>query len=327
MVRKINYRVLDYRDSTADDQGARDRFYRRVFEALQQWGFAVLDHTPLKEDVSRICRYADAAKALPARLMEACKADTFNGHGLVVDTEMGETRNGFAFLRRQPEGVDRNPHWFRDENSPDMDRALPGVTAFMDRVSDKSILINRTVMRAVAYGLQLPLTFYDRTAVSNALTDSRAFWTAPSPKDILLNPHLDYGLTTLNHSPTPGLQFRIGDNAYAPVFPGEGRIVVTAGFALQVLTNDKIKAPFHRVCNEDRNKPRTSIVLFQGGSATAPLPFVDPQSNPCLREHPQIAGFSAAHLSFLYWFLHNKEHMGAGIPFERDVLERLGIAL
>ena len=180
-------------------------------------------------------------------------------------------------------------------------------------------------MRAVAYGLGLPQTFYDRTAAVNAVTDCRAFWTEPSPIDILLNPHIDYGLTTLTYCPTPGLQFRIDDNAYAPLFPGEGRIVVTAGFALQVLTNDKIKARTHRVCNDVPHMPRTSLVLFQAGSATAPLPFIFPESNPYLSEFPQIAEFSAAHLSFIYWFLHNKNHMGASIPFERDVLVKLGM--
>lgn len=326
VVRTVDYRILDYRDSVSADPATQVRFNRHLFESLERWGFAVLDHTPLKHDLARFIQYAEAAKVLPAALWEAIKAATFNSHGRVHDNQMGLPRDGLCYLRRQPEGVERNPHWFRNEDSPDMDRALPDSTAFIERMSDKSILINRTIMRAVAQGLELPPTFYDRSAVLNAMTDCRAFWTEPSPIDILLKRHLDYGLTTLTYCPTPGLQFRIDDNTYAPVFPGEGRIVVTAGFALQVLTNDKIKAPVHRVCNEAPDMPRTSIVMFQGGSATAPLPFLDPQSNPYLRDYPQIARLSAAHLSFIYWFLHNKNHMGASIPFERDALEQLGMA-
>ena len=325
VVRTVDYRILDYRDSASADPATQARFNRHLFQSLERWGFAVLDHTPIKHDLARFIQYADAAKVLPAALWDAIKAAKFNAHGRVHDNQMGLPRDGLCYLRRQPEGVEFNPHWFRNEDSPDMDRALPESTAFMDQMSDQSILINRTIMRAVAHVLNLPPTFYDRTAALNAVTDCRAFWTAPSPIDILLNPHLDYGLTTLTYCPTPGLQFRIDDNAYAPVFPGEGLIVVTAGFALQVLTNNRIKALVHRVCNDAPHMPRTSLVMFQAGSATAPLPFLVPASNPYLRDYPQIAALSAAHLSFLYWFLHNKEHMAASIPFERDVLERLGI--
>ena len=324
-VREIDIPVRDYRACMSFDRETAESALQDVWQDLYERGFTVLDETPLKTErmLPEMHDYAAAAQGLSQADIEPCMADSFNAHGFVVDTEMGVTRTGPVFLRPQPVGIARNPHIFRNADSPDMDAPLPGSTACMDRASDASISVNRTVMRAVALGMDQPMGWFDACVDEYPATDIRLFMTAPSSQSLILNPHFDYGFTTETHSLTPGLQFKIDDNAYAPVFSGGGSIVVAVGMLLEALTDGKLKARRHRVYVEDPEIFRSSIVMFQVGSATAKLPFINAPHNRYLREHPSLAEITAAEASFYFWELHNRTEMGASIAFDPQVIKRI----
>jgi len=104
----------------------------------------------------------------------------------------------------------------------------------------------------------------------------------PTSGHLGLNHHTDAGaLTLLLQDPQPGLEiWRQG--SWHPVAPEAGGIVVNLGDILQVWSNDRYRAPLHRVV-ASREAARTSVpFFFNPAYATryAPLPATWDATSP-----------------------------------------------
>merc|ERR1711924_242452 len=69
--------------------------------------------------------------------------------------------------------------------------------------------------------------------------------------------HTDYGVLTLQHCNSPGLEAHI-DGKWQPVCPPPGATVAFAGDMLERLTNGRTKALLHRVCMDPPSSPSDS---------------------------------------------------------------------
>ena len=96
-----------------------------------------------------------------------------------------------------------------------------------------------------------------------------------APEDHLgISPHTDAGaLTILLPDAQPGLQFLRGDDWYT-VMPEPGALIINAGDIVQVWSNDRYRAPLHRVLTNAEHSRYSAPFFLNPGYDTvyAPLP-------------------------------------------------------
>ncbi|KAL2159553.1 hypothetical protein VTH06DRAFT_2122 [Thermothelomyces fergusii] len=149
------------------------------------------------------------------------------------------------------------------------------MTSFFDALSELHML----VMRAIALGMGLPETFFDRFVCDRDNTLRLLHYPAVSRAVFQMNPgqvrageHSDYGsLTFLFQDDRGGLQVQSPNGTFIDATPIEGTCVVNAGDLLARWSNDTIKSTVHRVVepprkegaeNGDVHPARYSIAFF-----------------------------------------------------------------
>lgn len=316
IVHDIDYGVWNYADCISPDARKRERFYKAVFTDLVERGFTVVQDTPLTRMFPRIHRYAAEMQALDDESKDAMTPAFFNQHGFHPDDEMG-VRSFLLFLRKQPQGVKRMIHAFRQDADVNIDLYLPGVTTFFDATSAHSIDITKNVFRGIAHGFGEDPGFFDRTFDIHPFADKRCFDYPPVRQTLRCGAHLDFGLATLSESNSPGLQLEMDAQNYAAVCPGPGRIVIWAGKALEIATGGKIRAREHRVVIEEAKRSRQSVIFFQGGSVTHPMRTIgDASQNPYLKDFPLYKDMPSALVGFGEWIRQTDTMKHSKIQFD-----------
>lgn len=179
------------------------------------------------------------------------------------------------------------------------DSALPGWRAAAATYFRSMERVARTLMHAIARGLDLPEDIFDSAFAGGistlrlihypvrppqsmiGLPEDRLWVTHRGARHYLLGrAHVDSGLMTLlAQDGVAGLQARDADGAWVDVPPEEGTLAVNFGKLLERWTGGRIKATEHRVIG--RGEERFSVPFFYDARADAlieplPLPGVEP---------------------------------------------------
>ncbi|KAL2155942.1 hypothetical protein VTH82DRAFT_684 [Thermothelomyces myriococcoides] len=125
------------------------------------------------------------------------------------------------------------------------------MTSFFDALAE----LHTLVMRAIALGMDLPETYFDRFVCDRDNTLRLLHYPAVSKEVFRINPgqvrageHSDYGsLTFLFQDNKGGLQVQSPNGKFIDATPIEGTCVVNAGDLLARWSNDTIKSTVHRV--------------------------------------------------------------------------------
>ncbi|KAJ3195250.1 hypothetical protein HK101_000712 [Irineochytrium annulatum] len=156
-----------------------------------------------------------------------------------------------------------------------------GMNAELHRYISSCLKVGAATMRAIALGLNLPETFFDKL-------NDESFWvmrligypplqrSTDSNVGISCGEHTDYGcLTLLNQDDTTGaLQVLTKSGEWMNVDPIKGVFVVNIGDMVNVWTNDLYKATLHRVIHQKEGY-RVSVPFFYEPNFTtvvSPLP-------------------------------------------------------
>ncbi|KAL2188957.1 oxygenase [Thermothelomyces heterothallicus CBS 203.75] len=135
------------------------------------------------------------------------------------------------------------------------------MTSFFDALSE----LHTSVMRAIALGMDLPETFFDRFVCDRDNTLRLLHYPAVrkelfqiSPGQVRAGEHSDYGtLTFLFQDDRGGLQVQSPSGKFIDATPMEGTCVVNAGDLLARWSNDTIKSTVHRVVEPPRKEGET----------------------------------------------------------------------
>lgn len=119
--------------------------------------------------------------------------------------------------------------------------------------------------------------------------------TVPEKGHLGISHHTDAGaLTVLMQSSVAGLQVKRRDHWYL-VEPQEDALVINIGDIVQVWSNDRYKAPLHRVVANSHLERYSAAFFFNPSYETnyAPLPSVCDENNPPLYEPVNWGEFRA----------------------------------
>lgn len=122
--------------------------------------------------------------------------------------------------------------------------------------------LHTEVMRAIAVGMSLPATFFDRFVSDNDNTlrllhypSVRRDLFAINPGQVRAGEHTDYGsITLLFQDDRGGLQVRSPSGKFVDATPIEGTCVVNAGDLLARWSNETIMSTVHRVVEPPRRE-------------------------------------------------------------------------
>ncbi|KAK4169314.1 hypothetical protein QBC43DRAFT_307432 [Cladorrhinum sp. PSN259] len=156
---------------------------------------------------------------------------------------------------------------------------LVGFKSTMNSFFDECKALHEQVMRAIAVGMGLEETFFDRFVDVGDNTLRLLHYPAVNKNVFKINPgqvrageHSDYGsITLLFQDQKGGLQVRSPSGEFVDATPIEDTVVVNAGDLLARWSNDTIKSTIHRVvepprkaedAGKDEYPPRYSIAYF-----------------------------------------------------------------
>jgi isopenicillin N synthase-like dioxygenase len=125
------------------------------------------------------------------------------------------------------------------------------MTSFFDDLSS----LHQSVMRAIAVGMELEETYFDRFVCDGDNTLRLLHYPAVRKDVFAVNPgqvrageHSDYGsITFLFQDQRGGLQVQSPEGKFVDATPIEGTCVVNAGDLLARWSNDTIRSTVHRV--------------------------------------------------------------------------------
>ncbi|KAI9362022.1 hypothetical protein DFJ73DRAFT_812982 [Zopfochytrium polystomum] len=229
--------------------------------AFQNIGFVYISNHGLSDSLlNEVFAKAKAFFALPdeAKLKIAWKS--------------AEDNRGYSRGERLSQSTDKDEVQRLREKAPDLkefvnigkedDRSHPnlwpedvkGFKETMLQMFDTAHQLHFQVMRAIAVGLSLPETFFDRY-IDARDHNLRLLRYPPAPVSAIdrdertrAGAHSDYGtITLLFQDDRGGLQVLGKDNQWIDATPIPGTIVVNAGDLLQRWSNDVIRSTLHRV--------------------------------------------------------------------------------
>ncbi|KAJ4292231.1 hypothetical protein N0V88_005862 [Collariella sp. IMI 366227] len=134
------------------------------------------------------------------------------------------------------------------------------MTSFFAQLKD----LHTSVMRAIAVGMALPETHFDRFVTDGDNTLRLLHYPAVrrdvfevNPGQVRAGEHSDYGsITFLFQDDRGGLQVKSPSGKFVDATPIEGTCVVNAGDLLARWSNDTIKSTVHRVVEPPRREGR-----------------------------------------------------------------------
>jgi isopenicillin N synthase-like dioxygenase len=152
---------------------------------------------------------------------------------------------------------------------------LPLWRGTMEFYFERMLGLCRTVMRALALGLNLPEDHFDGFC-DDAVATLRLLHYPPQPANPApgekgCGAHTDFGaITLLAQDEVGGLEVWDGDNGWMPAPPVPGAFVVNLGDLMARWTNDRYRSTLHRVINAS-GRERYSIPFFFTGRADYPV--------------------------------------------------------
>jgi isopenicillin N synthase-like dioxygenase len=260
--------------------------------ACADWGFFyVVDHDVDQELTEAMLQAMKRFFSLPAVNKNAIARTSTNAWGY-YDQEL--TKN----VRDWKEIFDVGPRETKGPLAgadPQWPESLPGFKATVESYSQACETVSRRLLSAIAIGLETPpdvlssafepqhssylrLNYYP-TCSDAAIPESP---TIPNQGHLGISHHTDAGaLTVLMQSAVAGLQVeRQGE--WHLIEPLKNAFVINIGDVVQVWSNDRYKAPLHRVvANTDLE--RFSAAYFFNPAYEAdyqPLPSVSGDANP-----------------------------------------------
>lgn len=223
---------------------------------------------------------------LPRSIKQACKRQQSNSRGWYDDEltkQIRDWKQGLDFgapleavaARPGPDGWNQWPD----------DKVLPGFRATQEDYFLRMESVARRLLEDVALTLGLPAAFFEPhfVGVHTSFLRLNYYPICPNPQaHMAVNHHTDAGvLTVLHQENVPALQVLKDDQWYL-VPPLAGAFVVNVGDMMQVWTNNRYKAPVHRVL-ANGSRDRLSMPFFYNpaySSSIEPLPACVDSSHP-----------------------------------------------
>jgi len=299
--------------SHADDRGRRS-VAARLDAALSEVGFVeVTGHRLPPEVLAAALRATDAFFALPGadKLVLRTPPEVNRGYSPLGSESLaytlGETSRPPDLFEAFTIGTEEGPAEpppplpvFAPNVWPaDLPELRPALSAYLRAAARVEDLLLEVC--AVALGLP-PRWFADvtrhPTRTLRCLRYERAAGAPePSPGQLRLGEHSDYGLLTVLYAdPVPGLQVLAADGQWLPVTPAAGTLVVNTGDLLARWTNDRWRSTVHRVvpppAAADGTALRRSLAFFDDAdhdAVVACLPTCTSAADPP-RYVPVVAG-------------------------------------
>lgn len=234
-------------------------------KACTQTGFFYLSgHGLDRRSTAELLQSASQFFALPRLAKESISRSFDNPFGY-YDRELTKNRHDqkeiFDFTN--PRGVEDSP--FGGQNQwPKEPVSFRGI---MERYFDWCTDLSATLLRIIAEAFELPheaLGLAHRNHSSFARLNYYPV-VEPGTESLGIHPHSDAGsLTILLQDDNPGLDMEV-DGKWKSVPPADDALVINMGDMLSVWSNDRIRAPVHRVRPSTR-VPRISLPYFYNPS-------------------------------------------------------------
>eukprot|EP00939_MAST-03C_sp_MAST-3C-sp1_P001992 g1992.t1 len=230
---------------------------REIRDACAEWGFFQATKAPIDSDLlERFYKAKEAFFYMEKEKKESVRRDSKNSKGW-YDDELTKQRvdwkEGFDIGAQNGSldkyGLDGENQWPREKDFPEID-------GFQDVIREYYAACEkfaRSLTCAMTVGLNLPpealvRPYFDGSHSSYLRLNF--YPTCPKPEDhFAISHHTDAGaVTVLTQSPVQSLQvFQPEDETWYDVAPMEGAFVINTGDVMQVWSNDRYKAPLHRV--------------------------------------------------------------------------------
>ena len=270
--------VINYGDLVSTDPDTRNRGIAAMGLALEQFGFFILDQSPIPPEVlGRAYQIAMDFFTLPAAIkLQYQQPD----------------QNGFtAFGSEQAKGSSRpdlKEFWHINPASLNQAEALwpeplPAFRPVMTRLYYQLHDCAMTLLEACALDLgQSPQWLVAMARDGNTLLRLAHYpplGMSPPPEGLRAAPHEDINLITLLCAATaPGLEILTQRGEWLPVQANPNQVVVDTGDMLQNLTNGLLKSTTHRVINPLQSTQRRLSMPF----------FVHPRAEVDLSPRPEF---------------------------------------
>jgi isopenicillin N synthase-like dioxygenase len=276
-------------DLAVDDRAAvRDRIDR----ACREWGFfQVVGHGVAPGLAARMLEAMRSFFALPAEAKAAIRRTEANAWGF-NDRELTKNRRDWKEIFDVGPAIAAGP---LAGNRPQWPAALPGLRPVIEDWTRACERLGRELLGLLSECLGMPADHLDAGFRDDHTSFLRLNYYPPcldpAPPDAGFRPpaghlgihhHTDSGaLTVLLQDDQPGLQVW-RDGAWHLVAPRPDALVINIGDVVQVWSNDRYRAPLHRVL-ASAHAARYSAPYFlnpSGETVYAPLP------STCDADHP-----------------------------------------
>ena len=278
----------------------RRKVIEQIGSACRDWGFFQITGHGIPDDlIARIWRETKRFFAHPTHVKQAVARSKDNARGWFNRELTKNTRDmkevfDFGFIPH-PELPDDDPaNWTKDgfNQWPD-ERLCPDFRPAMREYFRACEEVSLRLLQTLAEGLGvLPETlthdYVDQHTSFLRLNyypnhdPLHADHQASSTGHLGVHPHTDAGaLTVLLQDEIGGLQVGL-DEAWVPVEPIDGALVINIGDIVQVWSNDRYQAPRHRVL-ASRERDRYSLPFFFNPSyeaVYAPLEALTNEKSP-----------------------------------------------
>lgn len=273
--------------------------------ACRRWGFfQVVDHGIEEPLIARVIEQMDVFFALPraekAQILRT-RSNVWGYYDRELTKNTRDWKEIFDVGHEQSEGpvAGAVPQW--PAQLPDFEETMTGYAVACREVSNRllaALEINLDVAPGdllSAFGADdssfLRLNYYPLCA-EPAPADAA---TTPESGHLGINHHTDAGaLTVLVQNEQPGLQVYV-DGVWKLVEPRPGALIVNIGDIVQVWSNDRYRAPLHRVLASSDHVRYSAAFFLNPYYETnyAPLPSTCDADSPALYRHINWGDFRA----------------------------------
>ncbi|KAL2133173.1 hypothetical protein VTI74DRAFT_2781 [Chaetomium olivicolor] len=266
--------LIDFSKFLSGEPSQKQATAQAILKGFQTAGFIYLSNIPIDPS---FCKRVFDTSAKFFRLPSATKASLawttpeanrgYSSLGREKASQMTDSaaidalRNSIPDIKESFE-IGREDVPEHPNNWPTETGELVGFKATMTDFFAQLKDLHTSVMRAIAVGMSLPETYFDRF-VCDGDNNLRLLHYPPVRKDLFtINPgqvrageHSDYGsITFLFQDDKGGLQVKSPNGAFVDATPIEGTCVVNAGDLLARWSNDTIKSTIHRVVEPPRKE-------------------------------------------------------------------------
>lgn len=279
---------------------------RTIDEACREWGFfQVVHHGISPELIAGTHEQMRALFALPAEEKAAIRRTAENAWGW-NDQELTKNQRDWKQIFDVGPAIKVGP---LAGNRPQWPAGLPRFRPVMEAFAQACERVARVLLATISENLGMPpdhldaafpahhtsflrLNYYPECA-DPAASDSGLF---PRHGHLGIQHHTDSGaLTVLLQDDQPGLQVW-RDETWHLVEPRPDALVINIGDVVQVWSNDRYRAPLHRVLASDRAERYSAPYFFNPARETvyAPLPSTVGEGNPARYRSIRWEEFRAA---------------------------------